>query len=168
MQHTIIIDGPVRFTQGEAGQITGLIINPNRSHLDYLITHPDPRGAGEYYVPSGLIQHISDQGVTVRLGANELPDLPHPQDHADQGTLLDNLSDLCVVQEQTRVLTVDGDALGNLHGVVVDGNLQVQALLLGQSPDTAVPIHGISKHAAQDDAIAVELAGTDVQAKALG
>jgi hypothetical protein len=168
MQHAIIIGGPLRFTQGEAGQITGLIINPNRNHLDYLIIPADPRGEGNYYVPSGLVQHISDQGVAVRLGANELRNLPHPQDHADQGTLQDNLSDLCVVQQQTRVLTVEGDALGKLHGVVVDGNLQVHALLLGQSVDSAVPIQGISKHAAHDDAIAVELAGSHVQERALG
>jgi sporulation protein YlmC with PRC-barrel domain len=169
MQNAVIIGSPLRFSAGQAGQITGLIINPNRSHLDYLITQSDPRGERDFYVPSGLIQQIGDQGVAVRLGANELGDLPHPQDHVDQGTIQDNLADLCIVQDRTRVLTIDGDMLGNLHGVLVDTDLQIHALLLGQSPDTAVPIQGISKHAAGGDAIAVELAGTDMhQAKALG
>jgi len=168
MQNAIIIGSPLRFSAGQPGQIAGLIINPNRSHLDYLIAHSDPRGEREYYVPSSLIQQIGDQGVAIRLGANELGDLPHPRDHADQGTIQDNLPDLCVVQDQTRVLTMDGDVLGSLHGVIVDNDLQVHALLLGESPDTAVPIQGISKHSTHGDAIAVELAGTDIQAKALG
>ena len=168
MQNAVIIGSPLRFSAGQAGQIAGLIINPNRSHLDYLITHSDPRGEREYYVPSGLIQQIGDRGVTVRLGANELVDLPHPRDHTDQGTIQDNLPDLCMVRNQTRVLTIDGDVLGNLHGVLVDADLQIHALLLEQSPNTAVPIQGISRHSAHGDAIAVELAGTDIQAKALG
>ncbi len=168
MQQAIMIGSALRFAQSQAGQITGLIINPNRGHLDYLIIHTDPRGEREYYVPSGLIQQISDQGVTVRIGANELNDLPHPQDHADQGTIQDNLPNLCVVQAQTPVHTIEGDALGNLHGVIVDADLHVRALLLEQSPDSAVPIQRIAQHGAHHDAIAVELAGTDVQAKALG
>jgi sporulation protein YlmC with PRC-barrel domain len=168
MQNAVIIGSALRFGEGQAGQITGLIINPNRSHLDYLITDSDPRGEREYYVPSGLIQQISDQGVAVRLSANELRDLSHPQDYAEQGTIQDNLPNLCVAHEQTRVLTIAGDTLGNLRGVVIDADLQIHALLLTQSLDTAVPILGISKHSAGGDAIAVELAGTNVQEQALG
>jgi sporulation protein YlmC with PRC-barrel domain len=168
MQNAMIIGSALRFSEGQAGQIAGLIINPNRGHLDYLITHSDPRGEREYYVPSGLIQQIGPDGVAVRLGMNELGDLPHPQDHADQGTILDNLADLCVAQEHTPVFTLEGEALGNLHGVVVDADLQIHALLLEQSPDTAVPIKEISKHSAHDNAIAVELADTNVQEQALG
>jgi hypothetical protein len=164
MQNAITIGSALRFSQGQPGQVAGLIINPNRSHLDYLIVQSNPRGEREYYVPSGLIQQIGDQGVALRLGANELRDLPHPQDNPAQGTILDNLPDLCVVQQQTPVFTIEGEALGNLHGVVVDSDLQIHALLLGQSPGTAVPIREISKHAADNNAIAVELASTNAQA----
>ncbi|HKF95717.1 MAG TPA: hypothetical protein VKB96_14220 [Gammaproteobacteria bacterium] len=168
MQQAIMIGGALRFAQGQAGQITGLIINPNRSHLDYLIVHADARGEREHYVPIGLIREIADQGVAVRIGANELGDLPHPYDRADQGTIQDNMPDLCIVQAQTPVLTIEGDALGNLRGVFVDADLQIYALLLEQSPDTAVPIQRIAKHDANHDAIAVELAGSNVHEQALG
>lgn len=156
MQQGIMLGGAVSGADGATGQIDGLVINPNRGHLDYLIM----RGpAGETFVPSGDFQLGAGQSLTLRADRSELERLPHPDDSPEQGTLLDNLRDLCVIRAGTQVLSVAGDALGTLRGVQIDAEQLVHALILDQSPDTAVPISRIARHDTDDTAVLVELAG---------
>jgi hypothetical protein len=157
MQQSIMIGGTARGSDGQIGTIGGLIINPTRSHLDYLIVHADAAGSREYYVPSGMIQQLSGQGAIMRVDGGELDDLPHPGGRAEQGTLLDNLGDLCVAHARTPVTTIEGDALGELMGLVVDSDLLVRAVLLAQSPDTAVPIARVGQRSDTTDTLIVEL-----------
>ena len=155
MQQAIMLGGAVSGADGAAGQIDGLVINPNRGHLDYLILGG---AAGATFVPSGDFEPAAGQSLTLRADRAELKRLPHPQDQPEQGTLLDNLPDLCVVRSGTQVYTLSGDALGTLRGVLVDANLLVHALVLEQSPDAAVPISRIARHDSGDAAVQVELA----------
>jgi hypothetical protein len=140
MQHSITLDTPVRCADGKAGIIDGLIINPNRSHIDYVILRGDQPGGHEYFVPSGQIQRASERGLSLPCSWSELEELPHPDRPAKQGTLLANLSDLLVARQQTIVRDAGGDRLGVFHGAVVDTNLEIQALLLAEAPDRALPI----------------------------
>jgi hypothetical protein len=157
MQQAIMIGGTARGSDGRIGTIGGLIINPTRSHLDYLIVHTGAAGSREYYVPSGMVQQLDAQGLVMRISGAELADLPHPGGRADQGTLLDNLGDLCVAHARTPVTTIEGGALGELMGVVVDADLLVRAVLLAQSPDTAVPIARVGQRSDTTDTLIVEL-----------
>jgi hypothetical protein len=157
MQQAIMIGGTARGSDGRIGTIGGLIINPTRSHLDYLIVHAESGGSREYYVPSGMFQQLNAQGLVMRVGSDELDRLPHPGDPAEQGTLLDNLANLAIVRARTPVTTIEGDPLGELMGVVVDGDLLVHAVLLAQSPDTAVPIARVGQRSDTTVALIVEL-----------
>lgn len=157
MQQTIMIGSTARGGDGRVGKVGGLIINPTRSHLDYLIVHGGASGADEEYVPSGMIQELGAQGLVMRVGRGELSDLPHPGDPAEQGTLIDNLANLCVVRDRTPVATIEGDTLGELLGVVVDEDLLVHGVILAQSPDTAVPIARVGQRSDTTDTLIVEL-----------
>jgi hypothetical protein len=140
MQHSIILDTPVRCTDGKVGMIDGLVINPNRGHIDYVVLRSDQPGGHEYYVPSGQIQRASERGLSLPCSWSDLEELPHPDRPAKQGTLFANLSDLLVAREQTVVRDASGDRLGVFHGAVVDTNLEIQGLLLAEAPERALPI----------------------------
>jgi hypothetical protein len=158
MQHTIMLGMPVRCADGKAGTIGGLIVNPNRSHVDYVILRSDQPGDHEYFVPSGQIQRASARELSLPCSWGELEDLPHPERPAKQGTVFANLSDLMVAREQTIVRDTTGDRLGVFHGAIVDAALEIQALLLAEAPDRAIPINQLARHSDDAGDLVVQLA----------
>src|SRR5215213_7802342 len=146
MQHTIMLGSPVRCADGKAGTIGGLLINPNRNHVDYVILRTDQPGSHEYFVPSGQIQRASARELSLPYSWSELEDLPHPERPAKQGTVLANLSDLLIAREQTIVRDSQGQRLGVFHGAIVDSDLEIQAMTLAETPDRAIPIRQLARH----------------------
>src|SRR4051812_23015592 len=120
MQHSIILGSWVRCTDGKAGVVGGLIINPNRSHVDYVILRTDQPSDHEYFVPSSQIQRIGARELSLPYSWGELEELPHPDHPAAQGTVLANLSDMVVAREQTIVRDAEGERLGIFQGAIVD------------------------------------------------
>ena len=146
MQHAMMLGSTVRCADGKAGTIGGLIVNPNRNHVDYVILRADQPGGHEYFVPSGLIQRASARELSLPCSWGELEDLPHPERPARQGTVLANLPDLIVAREQTIVRDATGDRMGVFHGAIVDSDMEIQALLLAEAPDRAIPIRQLARH----------------------
>jgi hypothetical protein len=158
MEHALLIGGTVRCTDGQAGSIGGLIINPNRNHVDYVILNAGGPGGREYFVPSGQIQRASGRELTLPCTWNDLEKLPHPERHTEQGTIQDNLADLCIAREHTPVRDADGSGLGLFHGAIVNSDLEVQAIFLDAAPDRAMPISHIAKHSDNTGEVVVYLA----------
>jgi len=158
MQYTIILGTSVRCTDGKAGTVGGLIVNPNRNHVDYVILRSDRPGDHEYFVPSGQVQRASAQELSLPFSWSELEELPHPERPAKQGTVFANLSDLIVAREQTIVRNATGDRLGVFHGAIVDAGLEIQALLLAEAPDRAIPISQLARHGDGAGDLVVQLA----------
>jgi len=146
MQHTIMLGSPVRCADGKAGTIGGLLINPNRNHVDYVILRTDQPGSHEYFVPSGQIQRASARELSLPYSWSQLEDLPHPERPAKQGTVLANLSDLVVAREQTIMRDSLGGQIGTFQGAIVDSNLEIQSMILAESPDRAIPITQLKRH----------------------
>jgi hypothetical protein len=163
MQHSIVLGTPVRCADGKLGTIGGLIINPNRSHVDYVILRGDQPGGHEYFVPSGQIQRASERGLSLPCSWSDLEDLPHPDRPAQQGTLLANLSDLLAAREQTIVRDAAGSQLGTFHGAIVDANLEIQALLLADAPDRALPISQLAAGSQGTDDLVVHLTPQELE-----
>src|SRR5690349_21528177 len=101
MQYTLMLGTPVRCADDMAGTIGGLIVNPNRNHVDYVILRSDQPGDHEYFVPSGHVQRASARELSLPCSRSQLEDLPHPDRPAKQGTVFDNLPNLIVAREQT-------------------------------------------------------------------
>jgi hypothetical protein len=158
MDHTFLIGSAVRCADGKAGTIDGLIINPNRNHLDYVILVGDAPGGQEIFVPSGHIQRASSRELTLPWTWADLEQLPHPDRQPQQGTVLDNLSDLVIAREKTPVRDADGSRIGLFHGAIVDSDLEIQALLLVEAPDRAIPIARLAPHSDQTGDIVAYLA----------
>ncbi len=158
MQYTLIIGGAVRCADGKAGSVGGLIVNPNRNHVDYVVLDPGPLGGREYYLPSGQIQRASAGELILPLTWDELEDLPHEEVWPEQGTVQDNLPDLCVARAGTPVRNAEGSRLGTFHGAVVDGDFEIQGILLENAPGAAIPISRIARHGDNADEIVVHLA----------
>jgi hypothetical protein len=163
MQHTIMLGSPVRCADGKTGAIGGLIVNPNRNHVDYVILQSDEPGDHEYFVPSGQIQRASARELSLPCSWGELKDLPHPDRPARQGTVLANLPDLVIAREQTIVRDSVGERLGIFHGVIVDSDMEVQAILLAEAPDRAIPIMQLAQHSDGADDMVVHLAQQELE-----
>jgi hypothetical protein len=140
MQHTIMLGSTVRCADGKAGAIGGLIVNPNRNHVDYVILRSDDPGDHEYFVPSGQIQRASARELSLPCSWGDLKDLPHPDRPARQGIVFSNLSDLVIAREQTIVRDSVGERLGIFRGAIVDSDMEIHAMLLAEAPDRAIPI----------------------------
>ena len=166
MQHAMMLGSTVRCADGKAGTIGGLIVNPNRNHVDYVILRADQPGGHEYFVPSGLIQRARARELSLPCSWGELEDLPHPERPARQGTVLANLPDLIVAREQTIVRDAAGDRLGMFHGAIVDSDLEIQALLLAEAPDRAIPIRQLARHSDSAGGLIVHLAQQGLEREA--
>lgn len=158
MQHTIMLGNSVRCADGKVGVIGGLLINPNRNHVDYVILHSGQAGGEEYFVPSGQIQRASARELSLPCSWGDLEHLPHPERSAEQGTLLANLPDLVMAREQTTVSDAQGQQLGIFHGAIVDSDLEIQALMLAEAPDRAIPIRQLARHSEGSNNLVVQLA----------
>jgi len=158
MQHTIMLGSPVRCADGKAGTIGGLLINPNRNHVDYVILRTDQPGSHEYFVPSGQIQRASARELSLPYSWSELEDLPHPERPAKQGTVFANLSDLVLAREQTVIRDSLGGRMGTFQGAIVDSNLEIQSMILADSPDRAIPVMQFAQHSDGTGDMVVQLA----------
>jgi len=157
MQHTIMLGSSVRCADGNAGTIGGLLVNPNRNHIDYVILHIDELAGSEYFIPSGQIQRSSARELSIPCSRDELEKLPHPERTTKQGTVLANLSDLIMAREQTTVRNSEGERIGIFHGAIVDSNLEIQAMLLAEAPDHAIPIRQLVRHTGDTRDLVVHL-----------
>jgi hypothetical protein len=146
MQYSIMLGTSVRCADGKIGKIGGLIINPTRRHVDYVILQADAAGGDEYFVPSGQIQRASERELTLPCSWSDLADLPHPDRPARQGTLFANLPDLVVARQQTPVRVADGERLGMFQGAIIDADLEIHALLLADQPSSPIPIRQLLPH----------------------
>ena len=167
MQHTIMLGSPVRCADGKAGAIGGLIVNPNRNHVDYVILRTDEPGGHEYFVPSGQIQRASARELSLPCSWSELEDLPHLERPARQGTVLSNLPDLLIAREQTIVRDSLGERLGIFYGAIVDSDLEIQAVLLAEAPDRAIPIVQFARHSNGAGDLVVHLAQPGLEREAV-
>jgi len=158
MQHTIMLGSPVRCADGKAGTIGGLLINPNRNHVDYVILRTDQPGNHEYFVPSGQIQRASARELSLPYSWSELEDLPHPERTAKQGTVLANLTNMIIAREQTIIRDSLGGRIGTFQGAIVDSNLEIQSMILAESPDHAIPIMQFARHSDGMGDMVVQLA----------
>jgi hypothetical protein len=167
MQHTIMLGSAVRCADGQAGVIGGLLVNPNRNHVDYVILKSDASDGHEYFVPSGQIQRVSARELSIPSSRGELENLPHPERQAKQGTVLSNLSDLVIVREQTIVRDSGGEQIGIFHGAIVDSDLEIQAVLLSEAPDRAIPITQLARHSDGASDLVVHLAQQGLEHEAV-
>jgi len=141
-----MLGSSVRCADGKAGTIAGLLVNPNRNHVDYVILQIDEPAGREYFIPSGQIQRSSARELSIPCSKDELEHLPHPERTTKQGTVLANLTDLIMAREQTTVRDSEGQRIGIFNGAIVDSNLEIQAILLAETPDRAIPIKQIARH----------------------
>jgi hypothetical protein len=158
MQHTLMVGTPVRCADGQTGAIGGLIINPNRNHIDYVILRANANDQHDYLVPSSQIQRAGARELSLPCSLSDLHDLAHPERAADQTDVFSNISDLIEAREQTIVRDADDARLGLFHGAIVDSNLEVQAVLLTDAPDRAIPIERLARRAGEAGSLVVHLA----------
>ena len=96
MQHAFILGSTMRGADGKAGAIEGLIVNPNRNHVDYIVLRASEGDGRDYFVPGAQIQRAGARELRLPFEWSELEKLPHPERPGEQGTVLSNLDDLIV------------------------------------------------------------------------
>jgi hypothetical protein len=154
MQHTITIGADVLCTDGKVGMVAGVVINPNRNEVDYVIMNPGLLGGREYYVPRGRVGWGAGGDLSLPCTQAELEDLPRPTILPEQGTVQSNIGDFCLARKDTPVQDGEGGALGTLHGVVVSSDdFVLQAIVL--DGERELPIQRVARYSDDDEATLV-------------
>ena len=151
-----VIGSAVRCTDGKGGSVGGILINPNTNRLDYLILDPGPLGGRERYVPVGHVERSDHAEVLLPISCAEIDSLPGPQVLPEQGTVQDNLADLCVARAQTAVKLADGTTIGHFHGVVVGDSFHVTRVLLDENRDTGIVIARVDRQSHDELTVLLE------------
>jgi len=148
MEQAIRLDHKVQCTDGRAGDVSGLVFNPNTNHLDYVIIQAGAGGA-ERFVPVRCVLDARQDAVMLCVSAAELGDLPLvgavPQSPVE-GTVHTNLDDLCLAREGTPVVDDQGEQLGRFRGALIDANDDIQGIFLA-GQDAAMPIGRLAPEA---------------------
>jgi hypothetical protein len=152
MEHAIILGTDVRCVDDKVGNVAGVVINPNRNDVDYIIMNPGLLGGREYYVPRGHIGWGAGGDLLLECGQDELDALPRPTVAPESGTMQSNIGDFCMARKDTPVRDDAGGTLGSLHGVVIDPeSFMVRAVLLDRAPDQPLPIERVAKYNDPDE-----------------
>jgi hypothetical protein len=145
-----VLGSAVRCTDGKGGSVGGVVINPNTSRLDYLVLDRGALGGRERYVPVGQVERSDQAEVLLPFACADLDALPGPTLQPEQGTVQDNLADLCVARAQTAVKLTDGTTIGHFHGLVVDDNFQITRVLLDENRNAGVVIERVDRQSHEE------------------
>ncbi|HEU4327915.1 MAG TPA: hypothetical protein VFS21_32565 [Roseiflexaceae bacterium] len=138
----------------EAAPVSGALINPNTSRLEYLLLR-GPDGA-ELVAPLNLLEQTSG-ALRVILAPARLPAMPDPATATAppaQGTLPSNLDGLCLARADTPVMGEPETLLGPLRGLGLDADFHIRQVLTAAHPDP-IPVERIARYST--DALTVIL-----------
>ncbi len=130
MDMLLRIGMPVHCSDGAAGVVRGVVINPNTSAFEYIIVQTDGREA-PHFVSRGHIQGISST-VTLDTDCAWLNAQPEPGQRTpdEVGLVTSNLENLCVADSTMLVQTQGGASLGQFAGVMMTPEYHISAVLL--------------------------------------
>lgn len=125
MEETILLGLPVFCTDGEAGAVSGLALNPDTGALEFLVVTPAEPGP-DHLVPRSQVAGVGDAvALVLRIADVRALATFDPQDPAGG-----NLAGLSVVTAVTPVLARDGSELGRFRGAVVSSERRVEHIMV--------------------------------------
>ena len=156
MAQEIVLGSPVHCTDGKAGSIDRIVLDPTTMHLDYIVVHRGFFGGHDHCVPAGNIREASADVVTLTLGTDELKAMPEFEFRVP-GTSIPQRSvpERCaVLGKGTPIQDEAGSLLGHFHGVGLGAGRAVERIYLDDRTD--IPVARVG--GCDDDALTVRLA----------
>lgn len=153
MQREILLGARVTSMDGRTGLVSRFLVNPNRRRLDYVLVKAGDPGV-EHYVPVRHVSEVVTAGVEIDVPFADLAPLPREGGRGPQGTLEDNITDLCIVGEGTALRDEEGTPLGHIRGIAVNDDYEIAWMIVREDPPE-VPVGTIAPCGADELMITV-------------
>jgi hypothetical protein len=148
MSQTIVLGSPVRCADAKGGiallqpRVTGVVLDAQATHLDYLVVHRGLLGGHNQCVPASDIHTADPQGVQLTIRAEELKALPELEAKVTGGAYTQRSvpEDSLVLTRGVPVTNESRLVIGHFYGVIVGLGRQIEQILINQSVHSAIPI----------------------------
>ncbi|HWQ11559.1 MAG TPA: YHS domain-containing protein [Roseiflexaceae bacterium] len=138
MSATITLGSPVQCRDTSGGmpflrpRVSGVVLDPSASRVDYLVVHRGFIGGQDQCVPSTDLQDATPEGVTLRISLDELKAMPAlevkvPGQSFAQRSIPENFF---LLDKGTPISDETGRQLGHFYGVVIGPEHRVEQILL--------------------------------------
>jgi YHS domain-containing protein len=152
MSETIVLGSHVQFTDSHGGlsflrpRLSGVVLDPQTTRLDYLIVHRGFIGGQDQCVPASYLASAQSGEVTLRLNREALKDMPPLEAKLpERGYAQRTIPEENVLLSQGTLITDDtGQNLGHFYGVVVTPDRQIERILVDLADHPGIPVDAIS------------------------
>lgn len=152
MSETIVLGSPIQCSDARAGlsflrpRVSGLVLDPSTTRLDYIVVHRGFIGGQDQSVPSAYLAAAQPGEVSLQIDRNTLKEMPPLEVRLpDQGFAQRSFSEESVLLSQATLVTNEsGQTLGHFYGLVVAPDHQLEQILLDGAGHPGIPVTAIA------------------------
>jgi hypothetical protein len=152
MAQTITLGSPVQCSDTKEGlallrpRVSGVVLDPSATRLDYLVVHRGLLGAHDQCVPASDIGAATPEGVRLTTSTEALKALPALEAKVAGGGYIQRSvsQDSLVLGKGISVADESGQAIGRFSGVVMVSERRIEQILVDQVAAPAIPIDQLS------------------------
>jgi len=148
MSQTIVLGSPVQCSDTKEQialllpRVSGVVLNPNATHLDYLVVHSGLLRGHDQCVPIGNIQNASPNGIRLTINTEHFKALPELEAKVTGASYTQRIvsTDSLVINKIIPIIDEAREVLGRFAGVVIDSTGQVEQILMDQQAQKPIPL----------------------------
>jgi uncharacterized protein YrrD len=138
MTQTIMLGSPVQCCDTKERfallrpRVSGVVLDPSATRLDYLVVHRGFLGGHDQCVPSGDVREATPEVVRLTVSTDELKVMPELQAKVTSGTYTQRSvpQDALVLGKGIPITDESGQAIGHFSGLVIGAERQIEQILV--------------------------------------
>jgi len=148
MRQTIILGSPVQCSDAKEGiallrpRVSGVVLDPSATRLNYLIVHRGLLGGHDQSVPSGDLREATPEGVWLSISTKELKSMPELQARVTGASYSQRSvpQDSLVLGKGIPIADESGQAVVHFSGLVVGAERHIEQILIDREAAPSIPI----------------------------
>ncbi len=148
MAQTILLGSPVQCNDTKEGlallrpRVSGVVLDPSATRLDYLVVHRGLLGGHDQCVPSGDLREATPEGVRLTISTEELKSMPELQARVTGASYTQRSvpQDSLVLDKGIPITDESGQAVGHFSGIVIGIERRVEQILVDREVAPAIPV----------------------------
>jgi hypothetical protein len=123
-------------------RVSGVVLDPSATRLDYLVVHRGLLGGHDQCVPSSDLRETTSDGVRLTVSTEELKAMPELQAKVTGGTYSQrSVPQECLILGKGIPITDEsGQAIGHFSGVVIGAERRIEQILVDQVTHPAISV----------------------------
>lgn len=148
MTQTIMLGSPVQCRDTKAGfallrpHISGVVLDPSATRLDYLVVHRGLLSGYDQCVPSGDLREATPEGVRLTVSTEQLKVMPALQAKVTGGTYTQRSipQDSLLLGKGIPITDESGKTIGHFSGLVIGAERQIEQILVDHMTHPSIPV----------------------------